>query len=76
MQRFEGGDYEGTGIFVMNADGSEPVNVSNSESFDSKPACRPTGHKIAFTSYRDFGDGLGDPGMMYVMNADGSDRSG
>jgi Tol biopolymer transport system component len=58
---------ETTEIFVVNADGSEPVNVTNDPASDLTAAWSPDGSKIAFASDRD-----GDL-EVYVMNADGSD---
>ncbi len=53
-------------IYVMNAIGSVPVNVSNNPAFDGEPAISPDGTKIAFTSNRDGNF------EIYVMNIDGS----
>lgn len=53
-------------IFVMNADGTNPVNVSNNPAADNNPSWSPDGKRIAFNSQRD-----GDT-EIYVMNADGS----
>jgi len=53
-------------IFVMNADGSGLINLTNSISDDEQPKWSPDGKKIAFVSDR---EGDGD---IYVMNADGS----
>jgi Tol biopolymer transport system component len=56
-------------IFVMNADGSDQVNISNTPSFeDREPAWSPDGSRIAFISYR---NGAGYE--VFVMDADGSD---
>jgi len=51
----------------MNADGTDPRNLTNHPRFDSGPAWSPDGTRIAFNSDRD-----GNP-EIYVMNADGTD---
>ncbi len=53
-------------IYVMNADGSAVVRLTNTPAGDGAPAWSPDGTKIAFHSNRD-----GSP-QIYVMNADGS----
>jgi hypothetical protein len=53
---------------VMNADGSDQVNLSNSAGSDRRPSWSPDGSKIAFTSSRDGNF------ETYVMNADGTDQ--
>jgi Tol biopolymer transport system component len=53
-------------IYVMNADGSSPINLTHDPASDVQPAWSPDGSKIAFTSFRDGND------EIYVMNADGS----
>jgi len=54
-------------IWVINADGSGPVNLSNSPDVDEGfPAWSPDGMHIAFTSRRDGNN------EIYVMNADGT----
>ncbi len=55
-------------IFLMNADGSNVVNLTNHPAWDGTPAWSPDGKRIAFTSDRD-----DDRPQIYVMNADGSD---
>ena len=50
----------------MNADGSNPVNLTNNIAYDAEPAWSPDGTKIAFTSLRSGNY------ETYVMNADGS----
>ena len=56
-------------IYVMNADGSNPVNLTHNRSSDSGPAWSPDGKRIAFTSVR------GGNYEIYVMNADGADQT-
>ena len=55
-------------IFVMEADGSSPVNITNHTETDWDPAWSPDGTQIAFSSRR-AGSGGGD---IFVMGADGS----
>ena len=50
----------------MNADGTNPANVTNNAATDVGPAWSPDGTKIAFHS-----DRAGDF-AIFVMNADGS----
>jgi TolB protein len=56
-------------IYVMNADGTSQVRLTNNISFDDVPEWSPDGKKIAFLSYR--GDGTW---AVFVMNHDGSGR--
>jgi Tol biopolymer transport system component len=58
-------------IFVMGADGSNPVNLSRHPAFDGYPDWAPDGRRIVFASNRGTGDRLRF--RVYVMNADGSD---
>lgn len=53
-------------IYVMNADGSNQVNVTNSPGIDEEPFWSPDGTSILFTSRRD-----GSPDI-YRMGVDGS----
>ena len=62
--------FQGDGeIYVMEPDGSNPTNLTNSAFFDSSPAWSPDGTRIAFTSGRDTSD---TRAQLYVMDADGS----
>ena len=53
-------------IYVMNPDGSQPINLTNDPDNDSHPVWSPDGTEIAFVSRRD------DNSEIYVMGADGS----
>lgn len=57
-------------IVVIDADGSDPLNVTDSPTTDdSDPSFSPDGTRIAFRRQV----GIGDVGEIYVMDADGSD---
>jgi Tol biopolymer transport system component len=75
----EDGDYE---VFVMNSDGTSPVQLTHNTSTDWEPAWSPDGKKIAFSSDRDETDPEctinGDlicNSEIYVMNADGTGQT-
>lgn len=53
-------------VYVIDADGSNPVNLTQHPGQDHEVAWSPDGTKIAFTSRRD------SNAEIYVMNADGS----
>jgi TolB protein len=55
-------------IYVMNADGSDVVRLTDVLGSDANPAWSPKGDRIAFESNRD-----GRP-EIYVMDADGSNQ--
>src|SRR4029078_1667545 len=53
-------------VWVMDADGTSTVNLTNNADFDAHPAESPDGSKLAFTSDRS--GGL----HIWTMGADGS----
>jgi dipeptidyl aminopeptidase/acylaminoacyl peptidase len=53
-------------IYSMNADGTNPVRLTENEAIDRDPTYSPDGSRIAFSSIRDGNFEL------YYMNADGS----
>ena len=55
-------------VFVMNADGSNPVDVSKSASYDGWPAWSPDGTTIVFSSNR---AGPANIGQLYAVDPDG-----
>ena len=64
---------DGDNVWVMNADGSEPLNLTPDPGADSDPVWSPDGRRIAFLRLRHPARG---PNWwereVYVMNADGS----
>ena len=60
----------------MNADGSNQTNISNDQ-MDNYPSWSPDGSKIAFCSQRfSFNNDIFSTNIdLYVMNADGSNRT-
>src|SRR5262245_50953290 len=56
-------------LWVMQADGSNPVNLTNDKAEDDFAQFSPDGRKIVWTK-----GGRGPTGELWVMNADGSDK--
>jgi Tol biopolymer transport system component/serine/threonine protein kinase/Tfp pilus assembly protein PilF len=56
-------------LYVMDADGSNQINITNTQGYDTRAAWSSDGRKIAFASNRGGGQSAFD---IYVMNADGS----
>jgi Tol biopolymer transport system component len=55
-------------IYVMDADGSNQMNLTNNPAVDEYPCWSPDGEKIAFVSNRDGNR------EIYIMDADGSNQ--
>ena len=53
-------------IYIMNADGSNQVNITNNSAWDSLPCLSPDGTKLAFSS-----DRVGDV-ELYIMDLNSS----
>ena len=56
-------------VYLLGADGTTAVNLTNNPGFDGYPAWSPDGQTIAFSS-----DGSGSS-QVYLMNADGSGQT-
>ena len=59
-------------IYVMNADGSNQINLTNNPHADRSPSWSPDGKRIAFQSDRN--NDRGHNIEIYVMDADGSNQ--
>jgi len=61
-------------LYVMKADGSEPINLTNTPDVDEMyPHVSPDGKKVCFVT--DEGDGRDRVRHVYYMNIDGTNRS-
>lgn len=65
----------GNEIFVMDADGTNRVRLTDNAARDARPAFSPRGDRIAFTSNRPGPDGFTDD-EIYVMDAADTDGDG
>ncbi len=69
-EKYKDGSWD---IWVMNADGTEPRNLTDTSDLDEMyPKASPDGTMIAFVADR--GEGKGRRRDVYLMNADGTNR--
>jgi len=61
-------------IFVMNADGTGQVDLTNNEQFDCWPSWSPDGSRIAYV-HETVGSASGYDMEIWVMNADGTGQT-
>ena len=63
-------------IYVMDADGNNPQNLTNDLNDDRNPSWSPDGKRIAFVSQREghFKGAAGITDEIYVMDADGGNQ--
>jgi len=66
FSRWRAGEPRYAEVFVMAADGSAPIMLTDDTTLDAQPSWSPDGRQIAFMSRRDGNF------EIYVMNADGS----
>ena len=62
----------GYDVFLMNADGSNIVNITNTQGDDLKPAWSPDGTRLAYTCFHQPDNSFGGPQRICVRNADGT----
>ncbi len=62
-------------VFLINEDGTDPVNLTNRAGYDGMPSWSADGSEILFVSDRDVDTGAGAQGGrdVYIMRADGTD---
>lgn len=67
--------YRSAEIYVTDIGGAQRVRLTRNGVFDRQPAWSPDGRKIAFVSYRGWENGRFGRSWIFLMNADGSDRT-
>ncbi|HKG47510.1 MAG TPA: S8 family serine peptidase [Pyrinomonadaceae bacterium] len=62
----------GSDIFLVNADGTNVVNLTDAQGDDIRPAWSPAGSRLAYTCLRQPDGSLKEPRRICVRNADGT----
>lgn len=66
------GPFSASDIFLVNTDGTNVVNITNSPGEDTQPAWSPDGSRLAYVCHHQPDGSAGGPARICVRNADGT----